>query len=227
MAEFFSHLYSLVVTGFDWILNVESHLREFISEYGTLAYVLLFGIIFCETGLVVMPFLPGDSLLFAVGAVSAEQLLDISILYPSLLVAAILGDAVNYSVGRYAFDRVVARFGGRFIKPEHIAEAEAFFAKWGGWAIVLARFAPFLRTFVPFVAGGAHMNPRRFFFFNVLGGFVWITSFLWAGYFFGRLPFFQNNFKALMLGIIAVSVLPAVVGVLKARRASAKRVHGA
>jgi membrane-associated protein len=144
--------------------------------------------------------------------------MDIKILYALLLAAAILGDFVNYSIGRHAADWVLKKFSGRIIKPIHMQKAHAYFEKYGAWAIILARFAPFLRTFVPFVAGGAKMSYSRFALFNAIGGFLWITSFLFAGYFFGQLPFVKDNFKLLIMGIIIVSLLPAAIGFLKARK---------
>lgn len=216
LSEWGSFVFHLVVAGIDWILSIDTHLREMVSDYGQGVYFILFAIIFCETGLVIMPFLPGDSLLFAAGALSGDGLINVWTLYTSLLVAAIIGDALNYTVGRHAADWVLKRFGGRVIKQQHMDHANAFFEKWGSWAIVLARFAPFLRTFVPFVAGAAKMPYRQFAIFNVLGGFLWVTSFVWMGHFFGRLPFFQNNLKALILGIIAVSMLPVFIGAFRA-----------
>ncbi len=202
----------------DFVLHIEVHLQELFANYGRGIYAILFAIIFCETGLVVMPFLPGDSLLFALGAFSADGTLNITFLWALLLSAAILGDAVNYTLGRNFGEKILTKFEGRALKRQHVRQAEIFFEKWGGWAIVLARFAPFLRTFVPFVAGIGHMNSAKFFFYNVLGGLLWISSFLFAGFFFGKLPFFQNNMKLLILGIIVVSLIPGVVGIMKARK---------
>ena len=202
----------------DFILHIEVHLQELFANYGRGIYAILFAIIFCETGLVVMPFLPGDSLLFALGAFSADGTLSITFLWALLVSAAILGDATNYTLGRNFGEKILTKFEGRALKRQHVRQAEVFFEKWGGWAIVLARFAPFLRTFVPFVAGIGHMNYAKFFLYNILGGLLWISSFLFAGFYFGKLPFFQNNMKLLILGIIVVSLIPGVVGVLKARK---------
>jgi membrane-associated protein len=201
----------------DFILHIEVHLQELFTHYGNGIYAILFAIVFCETGLVIMPFLPGDSLLFALGAFSSDGTLSVTFLWILLFTAAVLGDALNYTLGRNYGTKIIERFEGKVIKRVHLQQAEIFFEKWGGWAVVLARFAPFLRTFVPFIAGISRMNYPRFFVYNVLGGFVWITSFLFAGYFFGKLPFFQNNMKLLILGIIIVSLIPAVIGFFKAR----------
>jgi membrane-associated protein len=162
--------------------------------------------------------------LFALGAFSSDGTLSVTFLWGLLFTAAVLGDACNYTLGRNFGNKILLKFEGRAIQRKHIRQAELFFEKWGGWAIVLARFAPFLRTFVPFVAGIGHMNYPRFFFYNVLGGFIWITSFLFAGYFFGKLPFFQNNMKLLILGIIIVSLIPAVIGFFKARKIQAEEL---
>jgi membrane-associated protein len=202
----------------DFILHIELHLQELFTNYGNGIYAILFLIIFCETGLVIMPFLPGDSLLFALGAFASGVDLNVNLLWVLLWTAAVMGDAFNYTLGRHFGEKIISRFEGRALKRQHIKQAELFFEKWGGWAVVLARFAPFLRTFVPFVAGISKMNYPRFLFYNLLGGFLWISSFLYAGYFFGKLPFFQNNMKLLILGIIVVSLIPAVVGFFKARK---------
>ena len=205
----------------DFILHINVHLEAWSSEYGTLTYVLLFAIVFCETGLVVMPFLPGDSLLIAAGAVSA---LHGSALNPALMVlvvsiAAVLGDAVNYLVGYKVGARIVEA-DSRWVKRKHIEAAEAFYRRHGGKAIVLARFAPFLRTFAPFVAGIGRMEYRRFALFNVSGGIAWVTLFVLAGYLFGSHPLVQKNFHAVILLVIVVSLIPPFVEFMKARAAA-------
>lgn len=205
------------------ILNMDFYLNEWITMLGPVFYVLMFMIIFAETGLVVTPFLPGDSLLFALGALTSvdNAYLDITILLISLNIAAILGDAANYSIGRYAAPKIF-RIGGRFLNEKHLESAHRFYARHGGKAIIIARFAPILRTFAPFVAGIAHMNYRQFAIFNVVGGFLWVTSFLLAGHFFGNIPQVKDNFHIVIVAIIVLSILPVVVEYIKARRESQK-----
>jgi membrane-associated protein len=207
----------------DLILHIDKHLVTWSNEYGLLTYVLLFLIVFCETGLVVMPFLPGDSLLFAAGAVTALPGSELSPVWMTviLIVAAVVGDAVNYTVGYKVGAKIVAA-DSRWVKRKHVEQAEDFYKRYGGKAIVIARFAPFLRTFAPFVAGIGRMDYRRFALFNVTGGIAWVASFVLAGYFFGELPFVKKNFKLVILAIIVISLIPPVVEYLKARRASKK-----
>jgi membrane-associated protein len=208
----------------DWILHVDERLTELVASFGPLSYVALFLIVFAETGLVVTPFLPGDSLLFAAGALAATGALRIEILVPLLILAAVLGDAVNYSIGA----RFAHRFlpGGsategprtglaRWVKPEHVARAHEFFVKHGGKAVVLARFVPIVRTFVPFVAGGADMPYRQFAIYNVTGGVAWVAICAGAGYAFGNIPVVKENFELVVIGIVGVSVIPLVVEVLR------------
>jgi membrane-associated protein len=202
----------------EFILNAENHLREFTANYGIWVYALLFLIIFCETGLVVTPFLPGDSLLFAIGALAAQQIMDINILWPLLIVAGILGDSVNYSIGKWMGPKVFHYENSRFFRKDYLMRAHAFYEKYGGRAIVLARFVPIIRTFAPFVAGIGTMTYRKFFFYNVFGAILWVGIFLGAGYFFGNLPFVKSNMKVIILAIIIVSVLPIVWEWWKARK---------
>ncbi|MBU3664285.1 MAG: DedA family protein [Chthoniobacterales bacterium] len=192
----------------DFFLHAERHLEWFITNYGLWIYVLLFLIIFCETGLIVTPFLPGDSLLFAVGALAAKGWMDVRIITPLLLIAAILGDAVNYSIGKWMGPKVFHYESSRFFNKEHLMKAHAFYEKYGGRAIILARFVPIVRTFAPFVAGVASMTYSKFAFFNITGAFLWVGLFLGGGYFFGGLEIVQKNMKLVILGIIIVSVLP-------------------
>lgn len=207
----------------DFILHSEKHLIWFIENHGVWVYALLFAIIFCETGLVITPFLPGDSLLFAVGAITAqvnsnnEPLIDWRIITPLLLFAAIVGDSVNYSIGKWFGPKVFQRESGRFLKKEYLLKAHAFYEKYGGRAIILARFVPIVRTFAPFVAGVGSMNYGKFFLYNVVGAVLWIGIFIAAGNFFGALPFVQKNMKIVILGIIVVSVLPIVYEIIKAK----------
>jgi len=194
----------------DFILHAENHLVWFIQNYGVWIYVLLFAIVFCETGLVVTPFLPGDSLLFAVGALTArpEMGLNLELITPLLLVAAIVGDSVNYSIGKWFGPRVFQFESNRFFNRDHLIKAHAFYEKYGGRAIILARFVPIVRTFAPFVAGVGTMNYTKFIIYNVTGAIVWVGLFIGAGYLFGNMPFVQKNMKVVILGIIIVSIMP-------------------
>ena len=194
----------------DFLLHAENHLVWFIQNYGMWVYVLLFLIIFCETGLVVTPFLPGDSLLFTVGALAArpDMGLRLEIITPLLLVAGIVGDSVNYSIGKWIGPRVFQFESRRFFNKNHLLKAHAFYEKYGGRAIILARFVPIVRTFVPFVAGVGSMTYRKFIAYNIIGGFVWIYFFVYAGFMFGNQPFVQKNFKLVILAIIVLSILP-------------------
>ncbi|MCC6407929.1 MAG: DedA family protein [Planctomycetes bacterium] len=202
----------------DYVLHLDHYLNGWAADLGPWLYVVLFAIVFCETGLVVTPFLPGDSLLFAVGALSATEgspidLVEVSVL---LIVAAVLGDAVNYSIGKYVGPKVFTD-GARFLKREHLQRTHEFYEKHGGKTIILARFIPIIRTFAPFVAGIGSMSYRRFFAYNVVGAIVWVLLFTVAGNAFGNLEVVKRNFHIVILGIIVVSVLPAVIEVLKAR----------
>lgn len=202
----------------DFILHIDRHLVELASTYQGWLYLLLFLIIFCETGLVVTPFLPGDSLLFAVGALAANPSsgLNLVLLLLLLCTAAILGDSLNYYLG----SKLGSRFYLRdywFLKRSHIAQTQEFYARYGGRTIVYARFVPLIRTFAPFVAGIGKMNYRHFIFFNVTGALIWVIFFTVAGYLFGNIPAVKSNFSLLILAIIVLSMLPAVLGFLKAR----------
>jgi membrane-associated protein len=200
-------------------LHLDKYLGQIISQYGALTYLLLFLVIFMETGFVVTPFLPGDSLIFAAGTFASPALgshLNIWVLWILLCTAAIIGDTVNYWVGHFIGPRA---FSGevRFLKKEYMDRTHGFFEKYGGKTIILARFVPIVRTFAPFVAGVGAMTYGRFITYNVIGGIAWVTLFLWMGYFFGHLPFVQNNFSAIVIAIILISVLPAVWEFVKAR----------
>jgi len=202
----------------DFVLHIDEHLTDIISQYGTLTYLILFAIIFCETGLVVTPILPGDSLLFAAGAIAAQDDsgLNVLLLAVLLVIAAFTGNLLNYSIGRYFGPKVFER-DYRFIKREYLERTKKFFDKHGAITIVYTRFAPILRTFAPFVAGVGQMSYPRFILYNFIGGFLWIVIFLYAGYFFGNVPFVKENFEAVVLGIILVSLIPAVYAFIKAR----------
>jgi membrane-associated protein len=208
--RFFQSFMDFLKQFLEFLLHAEHHLVAFIQNYGALVYALLFVIIFCETGLVVTPFLPGDSLLFAVGALTAQGLMAWEIVVPVLLIAAILGDSVNYSIGKWIGPRVFHFESSRFFKREYLMKAHAFYEKYGGRAIILARFVPIVRTFAPFVAGVGTMNYAKFILYNISGAILWVGLFVGAGYFFGNLPFVRDNIKIVILGIIIVSVLPIV-----------------
>lgn len=201
----------------DFVLHLDKHLSPIIHEYGAWTYLLLFAIVFCETGLVVTPFLPGDSLLFAAGAFAANGSLSVWVLAAALIAAAILGDTANYWIGHFLGHRLLnAR--RRLIKPEHIAYTHEFFEKYGGKTVIIARFVPIVRTFAPFVAGLGSMSYGRFMSYNVAGGTAWVLLCTFAGYWFGNLPFVQKNFSLVVLMIIFLSLLPAVWEVVQARR---------
>jgi membrane-associated protein len=196
--------------------NLDETLLALVRDYGAWTYAILFLIVFCETGLVVTPFLPGDSLLFSAGALAAVGSLDVLLLVFLLSVAAIAGDTINYAMGATVASKWLLR--SRFVNREHLARTERFYRRHGGKAIVLARFAPFLRTFAPFVAGMARMAYGRFVLFNVAGGIAWVAIFTLGGYFFGNIPFVKENFTAVILGIIVVSLVPAIAGLLRGSR---------
>lgn len=204
----------------DFILHIDRHMAEIIAQYGLWTYALLFVIIFAETGLVVTPFLPGDSLLFAAGAFCAkpETGLNIHLMALLLWVAAVLGDTLNYWIGAKLGPAVFKRDDSIWLRKKHLERAHAFFEKYGGRAIILARFVSIVRTFVPFVAGVGQMSYRRFIAFNVIGGFAWIGFFTYAGFFFGSQPFVQKNFKLVILAIIFLSVVPIIVEFWRAWR---------
>lgn len=206
----------------DFILHIDRHLAEIIANYGLWTYGVLFLIIFAETGLVVMPLLPGDSLLFAAGALCALPAtgLNVHLLALLLFIASVLGDTVNYWAGHKIGPAVFKREDSVWLRQKHLQRAHDFFEKYGGRAIIFARFVPIVRTFVPFVAGVGAMTYRRFFAFNVIGGFVWIYSFTYLGYFFGNLPVVKSNFGLVIIGIIILSVLPIAVELLREWRKS-------
>ena len=204
----------------EFILHIDTHLQAIIGEYGGWTYALLILIIFAETGLVVTPFLPGDSLLFAAGTFAGLGSLNPLVLFVTLSIAAILGDTVNYWIGRAVGPRVFQK-ETRFIKRKHLERTQAFYAKYGGKAIVIARFMPIVRTFAPFVAGIGSMDYKRFVFYNIFGGILWIGLFVFGGYFFGNLPVVRDNFSLVIIVIILLSVLPGVIEYLRARRSTA------
>ena len=201
----------------DVFLHLDTHLSQVIAEYGTWTYLILFAIIFCETGLVVTPFLPGDSLLFAAGTFAALGALDVRLLIPLLIAAAIIGDTINYWIGAYIGPRA---FEGnlRFLRKEHLDRTRAFYERHGGKTIILARFVPIVRTFAPFVAGVGTMSYGRFITYNVVGAVLWVGLLVLAGFFFGNIPMVRENFTVVILAIIAISVMPMVIEALRTRR---------
>lgn len=206
----------LIQAVLDFFLHFDAHLAQAIQQYGALTYVILFVIIFCETGLVVTPFLPGDSLLFAVGSFAAIGLLNPFLAFFLLVIAAILGDAVNYSTGRIFGTRSFSETA-RFLNIRHIHKTNAFYAKHGAKTIVIARFLPIVRTFAPFVAGMSGMAYSRFTSYNISGALLWVFSCMLAGYLFGNIPVIQDNFSLVVLGIIIVSLVPTLIAILRSK----------
>lgn len=201
----------------DFFLHLDRHLAEVIQQYGVWTYGLLFLIVFLETGLVVTPILPGDSLLFAAGTFAALGAIHFWPLFFLLCVAAILGDTLNYAIGHYLGPKVFHFPKSRFFNPEHLRKTHTFYEKYGGKTIIIARFVPIVRTFAPFVAGIGAMSYGRFLLYNVVGGILWVAVCLSAGYFFGNLPFVRNNFSVVVLAIVFISILPAVYEYVKHR----------
>jgi len=202
----------------DIALHLDQHLQALVSEHGAWIYLILFLIVFCETGLVVTPFLPGDSLLFVAGTVAAAGGMDIHLLVVLLIIAAVLGDAVNYAVGHYIGPRIFSHSESRWLNPKHLQRAHDFYEKYGGKTIIIARFVPIIRTYAPFVAGAASMTYTRFAFYNISGAVLWVVSLGYAGYFFGNLPLIKNNLTLVIIGIIILSILPGIIEILRHRR---------
>lgn len=207
----------LLRTIIDFFLHLDQHLSQVISQYGGWTHLILFAIVFCETGLVITPFLPGDSLLFAAGTFAALGALDIRLIVVLLTAAAILGDTVNYWIGAYIGPRAF-RGDVRFLRREYLERTHAFYEKHGGKTIILARFVPIIRTFAPFVAGVGAMSYPRFLTYNVVGAVLWVGLFVLGGYLFGNIRSVRENFTLVILAIIAISVLPIMVEALRARR---------
>ncbi|MBM3395017.1 MAG: DedA family protein [Betaproteobacteria bacterium] len=208
----------MLATLWDFLVHLDQHLRAFAQEHGVWIYALLFLIVFCETGLVVTPFLPGDSLLFVAGSVAAIGSMNVHLLVVLLIVAAILGDNTNYWIGRYIGPRVFKRDDSWFFKRTYVDLANSFFARHGGKTLIIARFVPIVRTYAPFVAGVGRMPMSRFVAFNVVGGVVWVTSLTYAGYWFGNLPWVKENLTLVIIGIILLSLMPGIIEALRHRR---------
>lgn len=201
----------------DFFIHLDKYLGAAIQNYGTIVYAILFLIIFCETGLVIFPILPGDSLIFAAGTFAAIGSLNIVLIFSLMSIAAIIGDTVNYWIGHYAGTKVF-RKKSRWLKKEYLERTKAFYRKYGGETIIIARFIPIIRTFAPFVAGIGKMSYKKFLAYNAIGGILWVGLFSFGGYYFGTLPFVKNNFSLVILAIILISMLPGVIEYIKHRR---------
>ncbi len=209
----------------DLVLHLDKHLGILINNYGTWVYVILFFIILFETGLVVTPFLPGDSLIFAAAAFAAIGSLNIWILIISLAVAAILGDTINYNIGKHLGQKLLDRGDSRFIKKQYIDKTNAYYERYGGKTIVIARFIPIVRTFAPFVAGIGSMHYKQFITYNSMGGLLWVLLVSLLGFFFGNIPFVANNFSVVIIAIILISILPAAIGIIKGKMDARKSLN--
>ena len=211
----------IIHTLIDFVLHIDKHLTDIIAQYGMLTYLILFLIIFCETGFVVTPFLPGDSLLFAAGALAANEAtgLNIFLLAVLMIVAAVTGNMMNYQIGRWIGPKAF-EMDKWFLKKKNLERTQEFFEKHGNLAIVLSRFMPIIRTFAPFVAGVGKMQYKRFSFYNLIGGISWVMLFLLVGYLFGNIPFVKEHFSYIVIGIIIASFIPVVIALMRGRKAS-------
>lgn len=206
----------------DYVLHLDKHLGYIIENYGLWCYLIFFLVIFCETGLVVTPFLPGDSLLFAIGALAAAGSLNVVSIFILLAIAAVAGDSANYTIGKY-FGHIILRHQGKwFLKKEHIERTHSFYERYGAKTIVIARFVPIVRTFAPFIAGVGEMTYVKFFSYNVIGGLLWVTLFIFGGYFFGKMAIVKHNFSVVIFAIIILSIMPAVIEVIREKRRTKK-----
>jgi len=212
--DLITHFFSIAI---DFALHIDQKLPMIFNDYGLFTYLFIFLVIFCETGLVIFPILPGDSLIFAIGAVAKTATLNLWFVYALLLVAAIGGNLVNYAIGRTIGQKLLDKSNNKFIKKEYLIKTQGFYEKHGGVAIILSRFMPIIRTFAPFVAGIGKMNFIKFFIYNLVGGFLWVSLLLFSGYFFGTIPFVQHNFEYVVIGIVLISLTPAVFTWLKSR----------
>ncbi len=218
---FAQELMQLLFKFADLFLHLDKYLGSVIQSYGNWTYLILFLIIFCETGFVVTPILPGDSLLFAIGMFAAAGAIDLSKVWPLLIFAAILGDNVNYAVGNFIGPKVFHYENSRIFKKEYLQKTHNFYEKYGGMTIILAKYVPIVRTFAPFVAGVGAMTYPKFLLFNVIGGFTWVTVIMLSGYYFGNIPVIKNNFTIVVLTIIFISMLPGLIGYLRHRKSAA------
>ena len=209
----------MIATIIDFILHIDQHLVSLAAQYGVWIYAILFLIVFCETGLVVTPFLPGDSLLFAAGGIAAIGSMNIHLMVALLIAAAIIGDAVNFMIGKYFGEKLFANPDSKIFKRSYLDKIHAFYEKYGGKTIIIARFVPIVRTFAPFVAGMAKMDYGKFIRYNVIGAVLWVVLFSYIGYFFANTEFVKKNLGLVLIAIIVISVLPAVIEVIRAKRA--------
>ncbi len=209
----------------DFVLHLDTHLYDIVNTYGMWVYVLLFLIVFAETGFVATPFLPGDSLLFAAGAITATGALNVYALVAILTIAAILGDTANYWIGYHIGPKIFRKHKSSFFNPEYLERTYRFFDKYGGKTIIIARFIPIIRTFAPFIAGIGRMSYFRFALYNVLGAFFWVPMFIYAGYFFGNLPIIKQHFSLMIVAIIIISLIPAILEYIKHRRVKSQATH--
>ncbi|APV50124.1 hypothetical protein BWI17_10775 [Betaproteobacteria bacterium GR16-43] len=210
----------LIASFLDLVLNLDAHLGVLVQNYGAWIYAILFAIIFAETGLVVTPILPGDSLLFVAGAVAAAGGMDVHLLVVVLVFAAVLGNSTNYAIGHWLGATFFRDRGARWLNPEYLERTHAFYEKHGGMAVVLSRFVPIIRTYVPFVAGLGSMTPARFTAYNIGSAIAWVASLTYAGYFFGNIPWVKQNLSFIILGILVVSTVPVALAALRARKSA-------
>lgn len=222
LLEFFDASMQIIKAFFEFVIHIDVHLSEIIQSYGLWTYLILFLIIFCETGLVVTPILPGDSLLFAAGTFAARGDFNVMWLSIVLSIAAILGDTVNYWIGNFIGPKIFHKEHVRFLNKEYLDRTHEFYEKYGGKTIIIARFVPIIRTFAPFVAGIGSMTYWHFISYNIIGGVVWITAFIFAGYYFGNIPIVKSNFTMVIFAIIIISILPGVIEFIRQHRKNRK-----
>lgn len=209
---------SWILSLIDFILHIGDHLQELVDAHGKWIYVILFAIVFCETGLVVTPFLPGDSMLFAAGAIAGVGEMNVWLLMALLIVAAVLGDFVNFEIGKHFGQRLFSDPNSKIFKKAYLDKTHDYYAKYGGRTIIIARFVPIVRTFAPFVGGMGNMPYREFVRYNIIGAVIWVVSFTMLGYFFGQLPFVKKYFSYIMIAIIVLSVAPMVIEIIRHRK---------
>ena len=210
-----------IIGFFDFVMHLDKNLTQLAQDYGFWTYLILFLVVFCETGLVITPFLPGDSMIFVVGALAAGGELNFPVIIAVLIAAAILGDTCNYHIGKFIGPAIFKKDDVRFLKKEYLIKTHNFYEKHGGKTIIIARFIPIIRTFAPFVAGLGSMSYAKFISYNVIGGISWVALFSFGGFFFGNIPIVENNFSLVILAIILISLVPGVVTYLKERKSSA------
>lgn len=211
---------NLIFQFIDFVMHLDVHLTQVARDFGMWTYLFLFLVIFCETGLVFTPFLPGDSMIFVIGNLAKSGELNFPAIIAVLMVAAILGDTCNYHIGKFFGIKLFSKDNARFLKKEYLIKTQNFYAKYGGKTIIIARFIPIIRTFAPFVAGMGSMNYSKFLSYNVMGGISWVALFSFAGFFFGKIPFVENNFSLVIIAIIFISLLPGVITFLRERKSS-------